>query len=105
MLDSDGSFAILASTEDGSRYAQFMEADGGVLVEIADPTYNDEAPLTDEQLAAVADLGFDKRDVNFGRDFAPGVHDADSLAALLVECFEKAFGITDMTTVEVSVDA
>lgn len=45
-------------------------------------------------------LGFEKRSVNFGRDFAPGEHDADSLAAFVLECFSEVFGITDPAQLE-----
>jgi len=68
------------------------------------PTYNDRPQLDSAQLAAVATLGFEKRNVNFGRDFAPGELDSDSLASFLLECFAEVFGITDPAMLELSVN-
>ena len=87
VLGSDGYFAILASAQNPSWYLQWLNQGGGVYVEVADPAYNGEPPLDGQQLEAVAELGFEKRDVNFAREFAPGEHDADSLVEFLVRCY------------------
>lgn len=70
----------------------------------ADPAYNREPPLDGQQLEAVAELGFEKRDVNFAREFAPGEHDADSLVEFLVGCSVEVFGVTDVSELELSVN-
>ena len=104
VIDSDGDFSILASLEDGHHYMQWIEHDGAIYVELSDPTYNDQPPLDSAQLAAVATLGFEKRKINFGRDFAPDELDSDSLASFLLECFAEVFGITDPAMLELSVN-
>jgi len=104
VLGSDGYFAILASAQNPSWYLQWLNQGGGVYVEVADPAYNGEPPLDGQQLEAVAELGFEKRDVNFAREFAPGEHDADSLVEFLLRCSEDIFAVTDVSELELSVN-
>ena len=52
----------------------------------------------------MAELGFEKRDVNFAREFAPGEHDADSLVEFLLRCSEEVFAVTDASELELSVN-
>ena len=102
VLDSDGDFAILESLETPHHYVQWIEHSGGIHIEIADPAYNDKPPLNERQLELVGELGFEKESVNFGRDFAPGEHDAESLSAFVLECFERVFGVSDVSRLEIA---
>ena len=102
VIDSDGEFAILESLETPYHYVQWIECEGGIHIEIADPTYNDKPPLSEHQLELVAELGFEKGSVNFNRDFAPDEQDAESLSAFVLECFEKVFGVSDVSKLEIA---
>ena len=79
VIDSDGSFAILASY----RAIRLTTCSGSstrasIDVEIADPSYNDGRRSTPTSSQRSTELGFEKGSVNFGRDFDPGEHDADA---------------------------
>ena len=85
---------------------QWMEFEGGAIhVEIADPGTNHEPPLDDQATRGCGRTGsFEKGDVEFNRDFAPGEHDADSLAEFVIECFEGMFRISDLAALELTAD-
>ena len=102
VIASDGDFAILESLETPYHYMQWIEHDGAVHVEIADPTYNEKPALDERQLSVIEELGFKKSSVNFVRDFAPEEHDASSLAVFVLDCFERVFGVGDVSRLEIA---
>jgi hypothetical protein len=103
VLNSDGSFAVASSKATPHHYVQWIEfGGGGIHLEIADPAYNDEEPLTEPQLDRVASLGFEKGSVNFDRDFGPGELDPERLAELVLRCFAEVFAVADVSGLELN---
>jgi hypothetical protein len=91
---SEGSFAVLASTERPDAFVQWAKLGGGIQVEVAG--------LDSDPDGRLAELGFGSGDPNFEQFIPDGDVDPARLTELAVSGLSAALGASDLDASQVN---